>query len=64
MPLLFLVRSGTTSAEDSNYHHDHNGDDSNGYDDHKEHVAIQGRSRASMGTVTACKSRKKRVTFY
>lgn len=54
--LLFLVRSCTTGAEDGDYHHYHNGDHSNRYYDYKEHVAVQGRSRTSMGTVTACKS--------
>lgn len=54
--LLFLVRSCTTGAEDCDYHHYHNGDHSNRYYDYKEHVAVQGRSRTSMGTVTACKS--------
>lgn len=54
--LLFLVRSCTTGAEDGDYHHYHNGDHSNRYYDYEEHVAVQGRSRTSMGTVTACKS--------
>lgn len=52
--LLFLVRSGTTSAENGDDHHYHNGDDPNRHYDDKKHVAIQGRSRTSVGTVTAC----------
>lgn len=52
--LLFLVRSGTTSAENSDDHHYHDGDDPNRHYDDEKHVAIQGRGRTSMGTITAC----------
>lgn len=48
------MRSGTTSAENGNDDHYHNGDDPNRHYDDKKHVAIQGRGRTSMGTVTAC----------
>lgn len=48
------MRSGAAGAEDSDYHHDDDGDHSNRHDDHQEHVAVQGRSGTSVGTVTAC----------
>ena len=60
------MRRSTASAEDSDYHHYHDGDHSSRHYDYKEHVAIQGRSGTSVGTVAACKSlrREKGVVYY
>lgn len=51
---------GAARAEDGDDDDDDDGDDAHGHDDHQQHVAVQGRRGAAMGTVTACEGWEER----